>query len=178
MTPRKPNSALRKVVRVALMSHSQRKNVNAYIPGMGHTLIKFSSVLLRGGNRKDLPGVKYILVRNKLDFVGMPGKYRRQSRSRYGVKYDKTHHRKHYWDKKYKKKDIDLKTKWQYDKKQKLKNKPLTTNDVFFYSGHLQKFINKFMRCGKKKNNRIRGKTSFFKYKKKKIKIRTYSIVL
>jgi small subunit ribosomal protein S12 len=96
MTPRKPNSALRKVVRVALMSHSERKNVNAYIPGMGHTLIKFSSVLLRGGNRKDLPGVKYILVRNKLDLVGMPGKYRRQSRSRYGVKYDKTQHRKHY----------------------------------------------------------------------------------
>lgn len=89
MTPRKPNSALRKVARVIL---SNRKHVNAYIPGMGHTLQKYANVLVRGGNVKDLPGLKYTLIRGKFDFHPLPSKYRKQCRSRYGVKFDENYH--------------------------------------------------------------------------------------
>ncbi|MBI2600109.1 30S ribosomal protein S12 [Candidatus Daviesbacteria bacterium] len=81
MTPKKPNSALRKVARVRL---SNRTEVTAYIQGEGHTLAEHGIVLVRGGRVKDLPGVKYHLVRGKLDLAGVVG--RKRGRSRYGTK--------------------------------------------------------------------------------------------
>lgn len=81
MTPRKPNSALRKVARVRL---SNKQEVTAYIGGIGHTLAEHSVVLIRGGRVKDLPGVKYHIVRGKLDLLGVEG--RKKARSKYGVK--------------------------------------------------------------------------------------------
>lgn len=81
MTPRKPNSALRKVARVRL---SNRGEVTAYIQGEGHTLAEHGIVLVRGGRVKDLPGVKYHLVRGKLDLAGVVG--RKKARSKYGTK--------------------------------------------------------------------------------------------
>lgn len=81
VTPKKPNSALRKVARVRL---SNRKRVTVYIPGEGHNLQQYSTVLMRGGRVKDLPGIKYHLVRGKYDFVGIKG--RKVSRSKYGTK--------------------------------------------------------------------------------------------
>lgn len=80
-TPRKPNSALRKLTKLRL---SNQKRVYAYIPGEGHNLQEYSTVLMRGGRVKDLPGVKYHLVRGKLDFAGL--KDRKTSRSKYGTK--------------------------------------------------------------------------------------------
>ncbi|MCA0230980.1 MAG: 30S ribosomal protein S12 [Bacteroidetes bacterium] len=80
-TPKKPNSALRKVARVRL---SNMKEVNAYIPGEGHNLQEHSIVLVRGGRVKDLPGVRYHIVRGALDTAGVNG--RKQSRSLYGAK--------------------------------------------------------------------------------------------
>ena len=81
MTPRKPNSALRKVARVRL---SNKHEVTAYIPGEGHELAEHGIVLVRGGRVKDLPGVKYTIVRGRYDTSGVVG--RKTSRSRYGVK--------------------------------------------------------------------------------------------
>lgn len=81
MTPRKPNSALRKVARVRL---SNKQEVTVYIPGEGHELAEHSVVLVRGGRVKDLAGVKYTIVRGKLDTTGVSG--RQTSRSKYGVK--------------------------------------------------------------------------------------------
>lgn len=81
MTPRKPNSALRKVARVRL---SNKQEVTAYIMGIGHSLAEHSIVLVRGGRVKDLPGVKYHIVRGKFDAAGVVG--RKQSRSKYGAK--------------------------------------------------------------------------------------------
>lgn len=81
MTPKKPNSALRKVARVRL---SNRQEVTAYIPGEGHELAEHSIVLVRGGRVKDLPGVKYHIVRGKYDTTGVVG--RKKARSKYGVK--------------------------------------------------------------------------------------------
>lgn len=80
-TPKKPNSALRKVARVGL---SNGKEVNAYIGGEGHNLQEHSMVLVRGGRVKDLPGVRYHVVRGSLDTSGVEG--RRQGRSKYGAK--------------------------------------------------------------------------------------------
>lgn len=80
-TPKKPNSALRKLARLKL---TNGKKVTAYIPGEGHKLQEYSTVLIRGGRVKDLPGIKYHLVRGKLDFLGL--KNRRTSRSKYGTK--------------------------------------------------------------------------------------------
>ncbi len=80
-TPKKPNSALRKVARVRL---SNGMEVTAYIPGMGHNLQEHSVVLLRGGRVKDLPGVRYHIVRGVLDAGGVEG--RKQIRSKYGTK--------------------------------------------------------------------------------------------
>ena len=80
-TPKKPNSALRKVARVRL---SNNRKVTAYIPGEGHNLQEYSNVLMRGGRIKDLPGVKYRLIRGKFDFAGI--KNRKTSRSKYGTK--------------------------------------------------------------------------------------------
>lgn len=80
-TPRKPNSALRKLTKLRL---SNQKRVYAYIPGEGHSLQEYSTVLMRGGRVKDLPGVKYHLIRGKLDFAGL--KDRKTSRSKYGTK--------------------------------------------------------------------------------------------
>ena len=80
-TPKKPNSALRKVARVRLTSSFE---VTAYIPGIGHNLQEHSVVLVRGGRVKDLPGVRYHILRGTLDSVGV--KDRNQSRSKYGVK--------------------------------------------------------------------------------------------
>ena len=80
-TPKKPNSALRKVARVRL---TNGKEVNAYIPGEGHNLQEHSIVLVRGGRVKDLPGVRYHIVRGALDTAGVQG--RNQSRSKYGTK--------------------------------------------------------------------------------------------
>jgi small subunit ribosomal protein S12 len=80
-TPKKPNSALRKVARVRL---SNKKEVNAYIPGEGHNLLEHSIVLVRGGRVKDLPGVRYHIVRGALDTAGVNG--RKQGRSKYGTK--------------------------------------------------------------------------------------------
>ena len=81
MTPKKPNSALRKITRVRL---SNGKEVTAYIPGEGHTLQEHSIVLVRGGRVRDLPGVRYQVVRGSHDTLGVEG--RKQSRSRYGTK--------------------------------------------------------------------------------------------
>ena len=81
MTPKKPNSALRKVARVRL---SNKIEVTAYIQGEGHNLAEHSVVLIRGGRVKDLPGVKYHIVRGKYDCLGVQG--RKQSRSKYGAK--------------------------------------------------------------------------------------------
>ena len=80
-TPKKPNSAMRKVARVRL---TNGKELNAYIPGEGHNLQEHSIVLIRGGRVKDLPGVRYHLVRGTLDASGVEG--RRQRRSKYGAK--------------------------------------------------------------------------------------------
>jgi small subunit ribosomal protein S12 len=80
-TPKKPNSALRKVCRVRLMTGVE---VTAYIPGVGHNLQDHSIVLVRGGRVKDLPGVRYKVVRGALDSQGV--RDRKQARSRYGVK--------------------------------------------------------------------------------------------
>lgn len=80
-TPKKPNSAMRKVARVRL---TNGKEVNAYIPGEGHNLQEHSIVLVRGGRVKDLPGVRYHLVRGAMDAAGVDG--RRQRRSKYGSK--------------------------------------------------------------------------------------------
>ena len=84
MTPKKPNSALRKVARVRL---SNRKEVTAYIPGVGHNLQEHSIVLVRGGRVKDLPGVKYHVIRGHYDTAGVEG--RKQGRSLYGSKKSK-----------------------------------------------------------------------------------------
>ena len=84
-TPKKPNSALRKVARVRLTNGIE---VTTYIPGVGHNLQEHSIVLIRGGRVKDLPGVRYHVVRGTLDSVGVEG--RRQSRSKYGAKRPKS----------------------------------------------------------------------------------------
>lgn len=81
MTPKKPNSALRKVARVRL---SNKMEITAYIMGEGHNLAEHSVVLVRGGRVKDLPGVKYHIIRGKYDCAGVEG--RKTSRSKYGVK--------------------------------------------------------------------------------------------
>ena len=81
MTPKKPNSALRKITRVRL---SNGKEVTVYIPGEGHNLQEHSIVLVRGGRVRDLPGVRYQVIRGALDTLGVDG--RKQSRSRYGAK--------------------------------------------------------------------------------------------
>ena len=80
-TPKKPNSALRKVARVRLVNGME---VSAYIPGIGHNLQEHSVVLIRGGRVKDLPGVRYKIIRAALDAAGVAN--RKQSRSKYGVK--------------------------------------------------------------------------------------------
>ncbi|OGK62007.1 30S ribosomal protein S12 [Candidatus Roizmanbacteria bacterium RIFOXYB2_FULL_38_10] len=85
MTPKKPNSALRKVARVRL---SNKMEVTAYIQGVGHNLAEHSIVLVRGGRVKDLPGVKYHIVRGKFDTSGVQG--RKTSRSKYGAKFEKS----------------------------------------------------------------------------------------
>jgi len=81
MTPKKPNSALRKITRVRL---SNGKEVTVYIPGEGHNLQEHSIVLIRGGRVRDLPGVRYQVVRGSRDALGVEG--RKQARSRYGAK--------------------------------------------------------------------------------------------
>lgn len=81
MTPKKPNSALRKMARVRLTNGVE---VSAYIPGIGHNLQEHSVVLIRGGRIKDLPGVRYHIIRGTLDASGVNG--RNQSRSKYGAK--------------------------------------------------------------------------------------------
>jgi small subunit ribosomal protein S12 len=84
-TPKKPNSALRKVARVRLTSGIE---VTAYIPGVGHNLQEHSIVLVRGGRVKDLPGVRYKIIRGSLDTQGV--RNRKQARSRYGAKKEKS----------------------------------------------------------------------------------------
>ena len=81
-TPKKPNSALRKIAKLKLFSN--KKIVTAYIPGEGHNLQDYSVVLIQGGRVKDLPGVKYHLIRGQLDFKGLLD--RKTSRSKYGTK--------------------------------------------------------------------------------------------
>ncbi|MDR2821978.1 MAG: 30S ribosomal protein S12 [Acholeplasmatales bacterium] len=81
MTPKKPNSALRKYARVRLSNGTE---VTAYIPGIGHTLQEHSVVLIRGGRVKDLPGVRYHIIRGTLDTTGVAN--RKQGRSKYGAK--------------------------------------------------------------------------------------------
>ena len=80
-TPKKPNSALRKIARVRL---SNQREITAYIPGEGHNLQEHNIVLVRGGRVRDLPGVRYHIVRGALDTQGVDG--RKQSRSKYGTK--------------------------------------------------------------------------------------------
>ena len=84
MTPKKPNSALRKIARVRL---SNQMEVTAYIPGIGHNLQEHSVVLIRGGRVKDLPGVRYHIIRGTLDTAGT--KNRKKARSKYGAKREK-----------------------------------------------------------------------------------------
>ncbi len=81
MTPRKPNSALRKVARLRLFNGEY---ITAYIPGEGHNLQRFHDVLVRGGRVKDLPGIKYKVIRGKYNLTGVSG--RKQARSKYGTK--------------------------------------------------------------------------------------------
>ncbi len=81
MTPKKPNSALRKIARVRLTNHIE---VTAYVPGEGHNLQEHSVVLIRGGRVKDLPGVRYHIIRGTLDTAGVEN--RKQGRSKYGAK--------------------------------------------------------------------------------------------
>lgn len=81
MTPKKPNSAIRKIARVRL---SNGMEVNAYIPGEGHNLQEHSIVMIRGGRVKDLPGVRYHIIRGVYDTQGVDG--RKQGRSKYGAK--------------------------------------------------------------------------------------------
>ena len=81
MTPKKPNSALRKVARVRLTNGLE---VTSYIPGVGHNLQEHSIVMIRGGRVKDLPGIRYHIIRGTLDTAGVAG--RKQSRSKYGAK--------------------------------------------------------------------------------------------
>lgn len=82
LTPKKPNSAIRKVARVIL---SNKLKVTAYIPGKGgHNLQKHSVILIRGGRRKDLPGIKYTMIRGKYDLKSVPNRV--QARSKYGIK--------------------------------------------------------------------------------------------
>ena len=83
-TPKKPNSALRKVARVRLTTGME---ATAYIPGIGHNLQEHSIVLIRGGRVKDLPGVRYHIIRGTLDSMGVEG--RKQARSKYGTKREK-----------------------------------------------------------------------------------------
>jgi small subunit ribosomal protein S12 len=85
MTPKKPNSALRKIAKVVL---SNKVEVISYIPGIGHNLQEHSIVLVRGGRVKDLPGVKYHIIRGALDATGVEG--RKTSRSKYGAKKPKS----------------------------------------------------------------------------------------
>jgi small subunit ribosomal protein S12 len=85
MTPKKPNSALRKVARVRL---TNKQEVTAYIMGVGHNLQEHSVVLIRGGRVKDLPGVRYHIVRGTLDATGVAN--RKRSRSKYGAKKPKS----------------------------------------------------------------------------------------
>merc|ERR1711935_1002129 len=80
-TPKKPNSALRKLAKLRLTNN---KKIMAYIPGEGHKLQEYSTVVIRGGRVKDLPGIKFQLIRGKLDFNGL--KERKTSRSKYGAK--------------------------------------------------------------------------------------------
>ncbi|HDN97964.1 MAG TPA: 30S ribosomal protein S12 [bacterium] len=89
MTPKKPNSALRKIAKVRL---TNGKEVIAYIPGIGHNLQEHSIVLVRGGRVKDLPGVKYHIIRGALDAAGVEG--RKKSRSKYGTKKPKEEKKK------------------------------------------------------------------------------------
>ncbi len=84
-TPKKPNSALRKIARVRLTNGVE---VTAYIPGIGHNLQEHSIVLLRGGRVKDLPGVRYHIIRGTLDAMGVEG--RKRGRSKYGAKTPKS----------------------------------------------------------------------------------------
>ena len=84
-TPKKPNSALRKVARVRLVNGME---ISSYIPGEGHNLQEHSIVLVRGGRVKDLPGVRYKIIRGSLDTQGV--KNRKQARSRYGAKKEKS----------------------------------------------------------------------------------------
>ena len=81
LSPKKPNSAVRKVAKIFLTT---KKLVLAYIPGEGHTLQRFNNVLIRGGRVKDLPGIRYKIIRGKLDCTSV--NLRRQGRSKYGVK--------------------------------------------------------------------------------------------
>ena len=81
ISPKKPNSAVRKITRVQL---SNKKKITCYIPGIGHNLQKFSSVLVRGGRVKDIPGMRYKVIRGKYDLK--PVFQRRQARSKYGAK--------------------------------------------------------------------------------------------
>lgn len=85
VTPKKPNSALRKVARVRLTNHAE---VSAYIPGIGHNLQEHSVVLIRGGRVKDLPGVRYHIIRGTLDAAGVQDRH--QGRSKYGAKRPKS----------------------------------------------------------------------------------------
>lgn len=85
MTPKKPNSALRKIARVKL---SNKQEVTAYIPGIGHDLAEHSIVMIRGGRVRDLPGVKYHIIRGKYDCSGVNN--RKSSRSKYGTKFSGT----------------------------------------------------------------------------------------
>src|SRR5690349_11029603 len=82
--PKKPNSAIRKIARILL---SDKRKVIGYIPGEGHNLQEHKPVLVRGGRRKDLPGVKFTLIRGKYDLLGVQG--RKKGRSKYGTKINK-----------------------------------------------------------------------------------------
>ena len=82
MTPKKPHSALRKIAKVRL---SNKREITVYIPGIGHNIVEHAVVLVRGGRVRDLPGVRYHVIRGKLDAAGVAD--RRQSRSKYGAKH-------------------------------------------------------------------------------------------
>jgi small subunit ribosomal protein S12 len=143
MTPKKPNSAKRKVVRLRI--YSLKKYTFAYIPGIGHTLQKFSHVLIRGGLIRDLPGVHYTIIRGKLDLKGI--EKRRQGRSKYGNKL--------WW--RIKKKDrISARQKYKKERSQRIL--------AYLYGYFRFKLKRKYHRIIRK----FKSKKRFFKNKKKK----------
>merc|ERR1712032_48470 len=134
-TPKKPNSALRKLAKLRL---TNKKHIFAYIPGEGeHNLQEYSNVIIRGGRVKDLPGIKYHLVRGKLDFPGLP--QRKTSRSKYGAKKQKKKRKQLLKKSRLKKRIIDYNIVHGKKRKQLLKKSRLKKRIIDYMIVHGKK---------------------------------------